>query len=262
VNREPLDVVPLWLLAVLICAGAGLALEGGYRLGRWRQAHAAGEKEAPVGAMVGAILALFAFMLAFTFGLAATRFEARRQAVLDDANAIGTTYLRTRLLPEPQRNASAVLLREYVDVRVNGLREGRVEQTIARSEELHALLWAEAVRAAEAQPGPITGLYIQSLNQMIDLHATRLQVGVRNRIPLSIWGGLLTLALLGMASVGYQAGLSATRRSPAMLVLVLAFSGVLLLIADLDRGQEGFLRVSQQALIDLQPMMSAPPRAN
>ena len=80
-------------------------------------------------------------------------------------------------------------------------------------------------------------------------------VETRSRIPVSIWGGLFTLALLGMASLGYQAGLAATQRSPAMLGMVLAFAGVLFLIADLDRGREGFLMVSQEAMTDLQRTM-------
>jgi hypothetical protein len=87
------------------------------------------------------------------------------------------------------------------------------------------------------------------------LHAKRVLVGIRSRIPLVIWIGLIGLAVLGMASVGYQAGLTTTRRSPAMLSLVLAFGAVLTLIADLDRGQEGLLRVSQQALVDVQHSM-------
>jgi hypothetical protein len=78
---------------------------------------------------------------------------------------------------------------------------------------------------------------------------------MRSRIPLVIWIGLFGLAMLGMAAIGYQSALSATRRSPAMLAMVLAFSVVLLLIADLDRGQEGLLQVSQQSLIDLQKSM-------
>lgn len=251
------DVVPLWLLAVLVCAASALALEGGYRFGRWRNASVSGEKEAPVGAMVGSILALFAFILAFTFGTAATRFEARREAVLAEANAIGTTYLRARLLRNEQhRNESIRLLREYADVRVNAVKDGNVQDTIARSEVLHEALWVQAAKAAESDPGPITALYLQSLNETIDLHANRVHVGLRNRIPLSIWIGLYSLALLTMASVGYQAGLSATRRSPAMVGLVLAFSGVLFLIADLDRGRDGFLVVSQQALVDVQKSMN------
>jgi hypothetical protein len=251
-KNEPLDAVPLGLLFVVVCVVAGLALESGYRLGRWRHSLSSEEKESPIGAMVGSILALFAFMLAFTFGMAGGRFESRRAVVLEEANAIGTTYLRTQLLPEPQRSASARLLKEYVDVRLRGVQEGKIEEAIARSEKLHELLWVEAIQAAEKAPGPITGLYIQSLNETIDLHSKRIQVGLHNRIPISIWIGLFTLALLSMASVGYQAGLAATRRSPAMLGLVLAFAGVLFLIADLDRAHDGLLKVSQQAMIDLQ----------
>jgi hypothetical protein len=264
-NREPLDIVPLWLLFLAACALTGLALEGGYRLGRWRHAHASEEKETPVGAMVGSILALLAFLLAFTFGLAATRFDARREAVLAEANAIGTTYLRARLLPEPQRTEVARLLREYVDTRLPDMRQGNpseiIARAIARSEELHEQLWSQAVAATEKNPTPITGLFVQSLNEVIDLHAKRLHVGTRSRIPISIWAGLFGLALLGMVAIGYQSGLSVTRRSPAMLGIVLAFAGVLFLIADLDRGYEGFLRVSQQPLIDLQQSMhNATPR--
>lgn len=254
-----LDLLPLWGVFAATVALSLLSMEGGYRLGAWRHARTADEKESSVGAMVATMLGLLAFLLAFVFGLAANRHEDRRHAVLDEANAVGTTYLRTRLLPEPHRSASSRLLREYTDVRVRAVQEGRTGPAVARSEEIHAALWAEAVAAAERQPGPITGLYIQSLNETIDLHATRLQVGVRSRIPGSIWAGLFALALLGMASVGYQAGLSATRRSPVMPALVLAFAGVLLLIADLDRPQEGLLRVSQQAMIDLQRGMTADP---
>jgi hypothetical protein len=258
-GQEPLDIFPLWLLFLAVCLVNGLAMECGYRLGMWRHAVVAEEKEAPVGAMVGSILGLLAFLLAFTFGTAATRFDARRQAVLQEANAVGTTYLRARLLPEPQQTEVAKLLREYVDVRVRGIQQRRVAEAIARCEELHELIWSQAMAAAQQDRSSImTGLFVQSLNETIDLHANRIQVGMRSRIPISIWTGLFTLALLGMSAVGYQAGLSGTRRSPAMPGMILAFAGVLWLIADLDRGHEGFLTVSQQALIDLQRTMQAP----
>jgi Protein of unknown function (DUF4239) len=259
VNGEPLDIVPIWALFLAACLLGWLALEAGYRLGKWRHVHTAEEKETPVGAMVGAILGLLAFMLAFTFGLAASRFEARRQTVLDEANAIGTTYLRARLLPEPERTEAARLLRAYVDARLPDLQQGDVlpiiAEAIKRSEALQEQLWSQAVAAAEKKPTPITGLFIQALNEVIDLHAKRVFVGARSRIPVSIWVALAGLALLGMAAVGYQAGLSATRRSPAMLALVLGFAAVLFLIADLDRPFDGFLRVSQQPMIDLQKSM-------
>jgi hypothetical protein len=253
--REFLDVIPLWGLFLGSCAIAGLAMEGGYRLGKWRHTHDPDEKDAPVGAMVGSVLALLAFMLAFTFSLAASRFDARRQAVLEEANAIGTAYLRTRLLPDRQRAETAKLLREYVDVRMRAIQEGKIAEAVARSEEVHEQLWSQATAAAAKSPTPITGLFVQSLNEVIDLHAKRVMVGLRSRIPLSIWCGLFALAIVGMASMGYQAGLSATRRSPAMLLLVLAFAVVLFMVADLDRGQEGFLKVNQAAMTDLQRSM-------
>jgi len=84
----------------------------------------------------------------------------------------------------------------------------------------------------------------RELNEVIDLHAERMLVGMRSRIPLVIWIGLFGLAMLGMAAVGYQSALWATRRLPVMLALVLAFSVALLLIADLDREHEGLLRAS------------------
>jgi hypothetical protein len=255
--HEPLDFIPLWAFFPAICVLTMLAVEGGYRLGQWRHARATEEKETPVGAMVASILGLLAFLLAFTFGMAANRFDARRQAVLDEANAIGTTYLRARLLPEPQGPEAARLLREYVDVRVRGVQEHKVAEAIARSEELHELLWREAVKAShnkDANP-VMTSLFIQSLNETIDAHARRVQVGMRSRVPFSIWAGLFALAILGMVGMGYHAGLSATRRSPAMLGLVVAFAGVLYLIAELDRSFEGSITVGQQALVDLQKSM-------
>lgn len=257
-TSEPLDYIPLWGLFLAAAAIAMLALEFGYRLGTWRHARAADEKDSPVGAMVASILALLAIMLAFTFNLAASRFDARRQAVLEEANAIGTTYLRARLLPEPEQSEIAGLLREYVDNRVRMLRDGKVVEGIARSEELQEQIWSRAVSAAAKDSGSImTGLFVQSLNDVIDLHAKRVFVGLRSRLPIAIWIALFALALLGMLSTGYQAGLSATRRSPAELLLALAFAGVLFLIVDLDRSYEGFMRVNQEAMRDLQKSMHA-----
>ncbi|MCA8984933.1 MAG: hypothetical protein R3C12_18340 [Planctomycetaceae bacterium] len=250
-----LDIIPLWFIFLSLCLVTCLALEAGYRFGKWRHNRAPEEKDVPVGTMVGAILGLLAFMLAFTFSLAAARFDARRHMVLLEANAISTTFLRTQLLPEAERSVSARLLREYVDIRISGLTKQQLAATIVRSEEIHGELWTHAIRGVEKSPSPLTALYVQSLNQLIDLHAERVQVGIRSRIPLSLWGGLLLLAILGMASIGYHSGLSATRRSPEMLVLILAFASVLYLIMDLDRPLEGLLLVSQQPMIDVQHLI-------
>lgn len=258
-NSQPLDSLSMWAFFGVGTIAAMLAVELGYRVGSWRRARAAEEKEAPVGAMVASILGLVALMLAFTFNLVASRFEARREAILDEANAIGTTWLRARLLPEPERSEIDRLLHEYVDVRLRTVAEGTYTEGITRSEAIHEELWSRAVAAAGKSSGSITvGLFLQSLNEVIDLHGRRMHVGVRGRLPMAIWEILFTLALVGMVSTGYQAGLSGTRRSPAQLLLALAFAGVLAMIVDLDRPHEGMFQVSQQALRDLQKTMQTP----
>jgi hypothetical protein len=257
-SPEPLDYIPLWVLFGTTVVLILLAVEAGYRVGKWRQRRGEVEGETPVGAMVAAILGLVAFLLAFTFGMAASRFELRRELVLGEANAIGTTYLRAALVPEPHRTEIRTLLRDYVDLRVEGVEPGMLPSALARSEELQGKLWAQAVSAAEKQPTPITGLLIQSLNEVIDLHAKRVTMSMRNRIPIPIWGGLYLTSVLAMVGVGYYEGLTSKARTLATLVLVVTFSGVFWLLADLDRPQEGLIRVSQQAMIDLRKSMTAP----
>src|SRR4029450_9243014 len=115
-STSSLDALPLWGLLMAILLLVLLSIEGGYRLGQYRRRRSEEEKEAPVGAMGGATLGLLAFILAFTFGLAAARFDTRRQVLLDEANAIGTTYLRAGMLPD-RRDGIQALLREYVDTR-------------------------------------------------------------------------------------------------------------------------------------------------
>src|SRR6516162_6932392 len=119
-GHETLDYIPLWALVGSTVVLTFLAVEAGFRVGRWRQRRAEHERETPVGAIAAAILGLLAFLLAFTFGMAASRFENRRKLVLDEANAIGTTYLRAALVPEPHRTQIRTLLRDYVDVRLEG----------------------------------------------------------------------------------------------------------------------------------------------
>ncbi len=253
-----LDVLPLWGLFGATLLLALLSIEGGHRLGRYRRKSSEREGEPSVGAMVGATLGLLALLLAFTFGLAAGRFDARRQVLLDEANAIGTTYLRAGMLPE-RRDEVRTLLREYVDVRLEATRSGNIEQGMRRSEELHHQLWTQAVTLGEKNPGSIVvGLFTQSLNEVIDLHVKRVTVGLRSRIPGAIWVGLYAVAILSLTAMGYHGGLTGTSRSLAVLAVAFAFSTVIWLIADLDRPGEGTLKVSQQAMMDLRHAMTEP----
>jgi hypothetical protein len=257
-GTEPLDILPLWALLAAVVLLVLLSMEAGYRLGT-RARSPDEEKDTPLGETVAATLGLLAFLLAFTFGLAASRYDTRRQLLLDEANAIGTTYLRAAMLPEG-RDDIEELLRQYVDVRLAAARPGKLEESIRRSEDLQNRLWARTVPIAQKNPGSIVvGLFIQSLNDVIDLHAKRLTASVRNRIPVAIWGALYGVTILSFVALGYHSGLLRARRSLAMLPAAFTFAVVIWLIADLDRPREGTLTVSLQPLIDLRKSMGAPP---
>lgn len=251
-----IDVVPLWLMFIGTFACILAADEIGFRIGRWRRARSDAEKEAPVGGMAAAGLGLLGFLLAFTFGVAASRFDDRRRVLLDEVNAIGTAYLRGGMLVEPHQTSVRSLLRDYVDTRLSAVREGALQEAVRRSEEIHGQLWAEATAVVTADVRSIpAGLFVESLNEVIDLHTTRLQAAYRSRLPLTVWLVLLAVAVTSFAAVGYHAGLVATARSPATPAVCLAFAAVIWLVADLERPQAGMLRVSQQPMLDLRNSM-------
>jgi hypothetical protein len=252
----PLERLPLGLLFGITIMVLLLAVEGGFRLGGYRQHHSKSENAGHVLALATATMGLLALVLAFTFNLAATRFEARKQIDVDEANAIRTTYLRAGLLPGDRGGKVRALLREYVDFRLEAAQRGKVAQALQRSEELHHELWKEAEAAGRGQPeATVVGLFIESLNKTIELHARRIKVGIRGGIPEALWAALFVIAILNLAVFGYHAGLVGTRRSPGVATLIASLSIVLILTADLDRPLEGAINVSQQAMIELRRTM-------
>lgn len=252
-----LDYLPMWGVFAVTVVMVQLAVEAGFLLGRRRGVRSEDAQKAPVGEIIAAMLGLLALLLGFTFNLAAARFDTRRTLVLDEANAIGTTWLRAGLLPEPQSTEVRKLLREYLEVRLGAVHSGQVQQGIARSEELQGQLWAEATAVGQQQSGSImAGLFITSLNEVIDLHAKRVLFGLGTRIPFNIWATLYLVALLSFGAMGFHAGLPGARRYFAIIPAALTFSLVLLLIVDLDRPQGGFLRTSQQPLEDLRNLVN------
>jgi hypothetical protein len=139
---------------------------------------------------------------------------------------------------------------------------GDVSQGAASSTRLHDRIWKQAEIAAAADPRSVpVGLFVQSLNETIDLHSRRMLVGVRSRIPTVIWLALFLVAYLAMSEIGYHAGLAGSRRSLSVAAMVVTFALVMLLIADLDRPREGLLEVSQQAMLELRQGWGPPPAA-
>lgn len=251
--------IPIWVMFLIILVLILLSIDAGFRYGARKRQLPDRKKEAPVSSIIGATLGLLAFMLAFTFGMAATRFDTRKALTLDEATSIQTTYLRAGLLSEPQRSDIRNLLREYVKVRVEVFETGHIDKAVRRSEELHEQLWLQASALAEKKSPPaFTNLFIRSLNDLIDLHKKRLTAALRNRIPGVIWGALFFLTILGMGAVGYQTGLEGARRNIIVFVIVLAFSVVIFVIADLDHSRQGLLQISQKPMIEVQEFINKP----
>jgi hypothetical protein len=264
---ETLDWVPLSLIFPLTLALILVSMELGFRFGRWQKRRRVDEREGPVGTMVGAMLALLGFILAFTFGLASNQFEHRREVIVAEANAIGTAYLRAGLIQEPFATNCKSLLREYVDVRERDIDQRRFSELLLDSERIQGLLWDQAEALARVDPHPVpAGMFIDSINEVIDQHSVRRLAGLKARVPGVVWLVLYGLTIVSMGAVGYTTGMAERSRSWASIGLAIAFSGVLQLVADVDRPGEGSLTSQRWAMRDLLHSMnqdlgaSEPPR--
>jgi len=232
------------------------ATEIGFRLGRKSEAKTPEKTKSLVSTVEAAILAVLGLLLGFTMSMAVTRFEARKQLVLDEANAIETSRLRTELLPAPEGTEIASLLREYIDVRVQfgitGNDPARLDSLRIQTVHLQDEFWARAVAYGQKDPNPVkAGLLLQSLNQAIDLESAR-RMAFQNHVPQSVIYVNGMVGILAAMLVGYTFGLNGRRQIFSMCVLAVAITLVLGLIIDLDRPRSGFIRVSQQPMIDLQ----------
>jgi len=255
-----LDSVPIGVLYLLIVVAALVVAEGAYRLGLWWRRRSGDESEGIANPLVGATLALLAFLIVFQIGSAADRHDTRRQLVVEEGKAVGTAYLRAGFLPQPDRAKIRQLLREYVDIRLAAAAgSSLLAVVVTRSEEIHAELWSLTEPLPLADPGsePIMG-FVDSLNLVIDLHADR-SAAVLNRLAPSIWLAILFVTALSVGVMGFQNGLAGERHLAAAVALVMVMVAVILLIVDLDRPQQGLLQVSQQTLIDLQRQFEALP---
>lgn len=253
---ENFNDIPIWIIFLLTLGLVTGATEIGYRLGMRRRGREEDEPGLAVGAMVGAMLGLLAFMLAFTTGFALNQFQNRRGLVIADANAIGTLFLRTDFLDEPDRTAARELLREYVDLRLEAALRDDLASVAAREEEIQLILWDMAVDAGHAHPeSEMAGLLVASLNEMIDIHGERLAVVKSARIPALMWLILYTLAFVSFLLLGVENSADGKRNLLPLILFTLGFSAVIMLLVDLDRTQQGWIIINQGAMIDLQNMI-------
>lgn len=232
-----------------------VATEVGFRLGRRSELETSDKTKSLVSTVEAAMLGVLGLLLGFTMSMAVTRFEARKELVLEEANAIGTSSLRAALLPAPEGPDIGNLLRQYINVRVQYGTTGddptQLDSSHTRSARLQNEFWTRAVAYGQKDPNAVrVGLLLQSLNEAIDLESAR-RMASQNHVPESVIYANAIVGILSIMLVGYAFGLSG-RRHFAMYVLAVAITLVLAVIIDLDRPRSGLIRVSEQPMIDLQ----------
>jgi hypothetical protein len=238
----PWLVFVLALVMLWICAQLGALL-------RRRQGQSAPETFTIV---LTASLTLLGLIIGFTFSMAVSRYDMRKNYEAEEANAIGTEYLRAGLLSPGDTATMRMLLRSYLDQRIllyHSSDEHSRAQIRQRTSQLQRQLWATAQRAAMTQPSALTALAAAGLNDVLNSQSYT-QAAWWNRIPAAAWLLMWLIALLCNVMVGYAAS-GATARSLLLLLLPLLLSTAFLLIADMDSPRGGVIRVRAQNLNSL-----------
>jgi hypothetical protein len=202
---------------------------------------------------------LLAFTLAITFNMAHSKHNGRKELVRQDAKAIRTAYDRALLLPPDAAKVAHEKLAEYAKIRAFDTfidPDTPLPDIIARSEEIQRELWHQAL---EHREHPQVRFYMDSLSTLTNTHAERVTMGVHDHVPLAVWVSLIVVTALGMLTLGYQSSLAGSRRTWAIIPLLVAFCVVLCIAVDLDRPQQGILRVDQGPMIRLAEALSSLP---
>ena len=244
-THDPLLLFAVSFLALTLSAWIGVWLARG------RQAVEDEERE-EFGVVQSATLTLLGLIVGFTFSMALGRYDQRKNYEESEANAIGTEYLRTDLLPGPDATKVRALLVDYLDQRILFYDTGDREQlssTNTQTWRLQAELWSAVSAAAVAQPTPLLSLVVAGMNDVLNSQGYT-QAAWWNRIPIPAWSLLAAIAICSIALVGYGAR-SGKAASRFIFILPLVVSIAFFLIADIDSPRGGLIRVRPQNLLSL-----------
>ena len=223
---------------------------GGYVERKWRPLRE--EERVPCQLISSAALTLLGLIIAFSFSMAVSRYDQRKNYEEAEANAIGTELLRVELLPLAAAQQEKALLRSYLRQRILFYEERHDRRLAGISEEttrLQGEMWSVVRAAAAAQPDPVMALVAAGMNDVLNSQGYT-QAAWWNRIPEGAWLLMVAIAMCSCALVGY----SAHQARPALLVVLpVILSVAFFLIADIDSPRHGVIRVIPQNLVDLEP---------
>lgn len=251
-----------WVVFLVIVIVMLAFAEIGFRLGLGLHRANDAARKGQIGGIQGAVLGLLGLLLGFTFAMAVDRYDTRRGLIVEEANALGTTYLRASLLPDAHQAPVKDLLRRYVD---NRLTYWPLVDDPAKFAEgakliggLQVEIWKHATQASKEAPNDITATFIESLNETIDMDAKRI-AAMRASIPGGVWLLLVVVAACGCITTSYSAGAEGVRSKLGSVFLPLLIAVVIVLIFDISHPRIGLIQIGQQPLNDLQQFMRANP---
>jgi hypothetical protein len=238
---------PLLISVLTFLSLWGAALLGS-ALRRRRTGPEHGEGE--FGIVLGATLTLMGLLIGFSFSMATTRYDLRKNYEEEEANAIGTEYLRADLLPDPARQQIKGQLLQYLDLRIRRYdvhASHNVTDMGLETTRLQNQMWAEVKNIALLNPNPLTATVVTGMNDVINRQGYT-QAARLNRIPLPAWGLMSVIALFCSFLIGFG---EKKPRNHMLIIVPLAIAVSFLLIADIDSPNGGLIRVAPQNLIDL-----------
>ena len=250
---EYLDKLPIWAFFVGMVIVVLAASEIGFHIGIRLQDRGSNPGESRMtSSVVGGMLGLVAFLMAFSIGITISHHSERKNMVITEANAIGVAWLRAGFLDEADAKLMRKLLHEYAEVRIAASHQ-EVELPVAlkRSEQIHGELWVIIERSVrQGNDSDIMASLVDAVNDVIKTHSLRL-TAVHKRLPSILGIVLITSTILSFLLVGVASSADRKRDTPAIFLFAIVFTAVLMIMVDLDRPQQGTLRVSQTAMADV-----------
>jgi hypothetical protein len=239
----------LWALAALVLAAQIIAREVGFALGRHRAARKETADEG-IGVVTGSILGLMAFVLAFNLSIATTRHSERRLASLQEANAIGTSWLQARAIDSPHAAAIARILQDYTAERIVFVQADRespeIGDSLARTAAMQTRIWGHVTALLREAPGPAATSLMNSVNHTFDM-TTAMRFAMAYAMPPQLIWLLLALSSVGMGVLGYQFGLTGRHHRVLSLLAGVLWTAVVVEIFDIGSPRLGSFRTDTYA---------------